>query len=91
MSAIDRLAPSGTMVVDYDRRHLALYAALLDADDAGTDWRDTASSLMMLDVMDQDAESCWRSHVERARWIIGAGLGRALAAFNTPGPIPVAN
>jgi len=82
MGTIDRLAPSGDIAVDYDRRHLALYAALLEADDAGRDWQDAAASLMQLDVTDCNAEACWRSHLERARWIVGDGLGSALVAFN---------
>ena len=82
MEIVDRLAPTGNAVIDYDRRHLALYAALLEADDAGSDWRGAASSLMRLDVSDADAEACWRSHLERARWIVGDGLGSALVAFN---------
>lgn len=83
MSGIERLAPSGYEVVDYDRMHLALYAALLEADDDGCDWRDAAASLMQLDVTHEDAEACWRSHLDRARWIVGEGLATALGAFNT--------
>lgn len=82
MDGIERQAPSGKEVVDYDRRNLALYAALLEADDAGSDWREAASSLMRLDLADKDTEACWRSHLERARWIVGEGLGTALVAFN---------
>ena len=82
METIDRLAPSDGRVIDYDRRHLALYAALLDAADAGGDWRDAASLLMQLDITRFDAEACWRSHLERARWIVNGGLGSALIAFN---------
>lgn len=74
------------MVVDYDRRHLALYAALLEAADAGRAWQDAATSLMRLDVTERDAEACWRSHLERARWIVGDGLGIAIDAFNAPRP-----
>ncbi len=81
METIDRLAPSGA-VVDYDRRNLALYAALLEAADAGQAWQDAATSLMRLDVTECDAEACWRSHLERARWIVGDGLGIAIHAFN---------
>jgi hypothetical protein len=84
MTGIARRAPSGTAVIDYDRRHLALYASLLDADDAGRDWRDAAVALMRLDPGDADAEPCWRSHLERARWIIGEGLATALTAFDAP-------
>lgn len=82
MGGIEQRAPSGGEVLDYDRRNLALYAALLEAVDAGHDWRDSATSLMLLDVTDPDAEACWRSHVERARWIIGEGLESAIVAFS---------
>jgi hypothetical protein len=85
VSVCNRQAPTGNAVVDYDRRHLALYAALLEADDAGRDWQDAAASLMKLDVTECDAEECWRSHLERARWIVGEGLGSALVAFGSRG------
>jgi hypothetical protein len=86
MDIVDRLAPSGDAVLDYDRRHLALYAALLDAEDNEVGWREAAASLMRLDVGAVDAETCWRSHVERARWIVGDGLGIAIEAFNEHRP-----
>lgn len=82
MSIIEALAPAGEEVVDYDRENLALYAALLEADDAGLNWRDAATSLMRLDLSSEGAEACWRSHLNRAKWIVGAGLGAALVAFN---------
>jgi len=81
MDGIERQAPRGKEVVDYDRRNLALYAALLEADDAGRDWRDAASSLMHLDLADKDAEVCWRSHLDRARWIVSDGMELAIVAF----------
>jgi hypothetical protein len=81
MSLLRDLAPIGTQVTDYDRRHLALYAALLDAEDAGLDWSQAASSLLGLDPMGSGTEACWRSHMERARWMVGAGLPNALEAF----------
>lgn len=84
MDAIEPLAPTGDAVVDYDRSNLALYAALLDAADAGRDWRDAASDVMGLDLAACDAETCWRSHLERARWIVGEGLSGAIAAFSAP-------
>jgi len=86
MDVVDPLAPTGNAVADYDRRHLALYAALLEADDASAAWQDAAASLMRIDVTRCDAEACWRSHLERARWIIGDGLGIAIAAFNGRSP-----
>ncbi len=81
LAAKKHRALSGDKVNDYDRHHLSLYAALLDAADAGRDWRHAASTLMGLDVADPDAEACWRAHLERARWIVGDGLGAALEAF----------
>jgi len=82
MDGIEKQAPSGKEVIDYDRRNLALYAALLESDDAGRDWREAATSLMHLDLTDKDTEACWRSHLERARWIVSEGLETALGAFN---------
>ncbi|WP_157220446.1 hypothetical protein [Flavisphingomonas formosensis] len=81
MAGIAQRAPSGD-VVDYDRSNLALYAALLEADDAGQDWRSAATSLMHLNPACPDAEDCWRTHLDRARWIVGEGLAEALVAFN---------
>lgn len=88
MGGIEWLAPSGKEVVDYDRRNLALYAALLEADDVGRDWREAAVDLMRLDVTDADAEACWRSHLDRARWIVGEGLAGAVVAFGVPSQGP---
>jgi len=86
MDLVDRLAPTGNALVDYDRRHLALYAALLEADDAGDRWQEAATSIMQIDITRCDAEASWRSHLERARWIVGDGLGTALEAFNQHRP-----
>ncbi len=80
---ISSVAPLGTVVSDYDRHHLALYAALLDADAAGEDWQQAAVSLMGIDLADAGAEACWRSHLERARWIVGDGLAAAVTTFGT--------
>ena len=77
-------APIGDIVTAYDRERLAQYAALLDAADTGQDWRDAASIILCLDVSDAGAEACWRSHLERARWIVGEGLGQAIEAFGRP-------
>jgi hypothetical protein len=88
---VERSAPQGATVVDYDRRHLALYAALLEADDGGGDWQSAASSLMLLDLADGEAEACWRSHLDRARWIVGEGLGIAIEVFSERWPAIIAD
>jgi len=83
--ALDATAPSGDTVLDYDRRNLLTYAELLDAADAGVDWRDGSLDILGIDpVADADrARCCWDSHLARARWIIGEGLGAAIEAFGT--------
>jgi hypothetical protein len=81
MSAIYPLAPAVETILDYDRRSLALYACVLEANDAGVDWRSAATTLMGLDVTVATAEACWRSHLDRAQWIIGEGLATAIEAF----------
>lgn len=81
MIAIERLAPSDETAVNYDRQHLALYAELLGAEHAGLHWREAAATILRLDVTAADAEACWRSHIDRARWIVGDGLAAAVAAF----------
>lgn len=80
-------APDDDAVVEYDRRHLALYAALLEADDAGQAWQKAAATVLGLDPGDERAERCWRSHLERARWIVGDGLERAITVFSQRVPI----
>ena len=82
MGSISKCAPSSDQVVEYDRHNLALYAALIEADDSGRDWREVASSIMRLDLEQPDAEACWRSHLKRARWIISDGMEAAVTAFS---------
>lgn len=83
---IESLAPASDEVVEYDRQNLALYAALLEADDTGECWEVAATSLMHLDLDCPKTEPCWRSHLERARWIVGAGLESAVRAFGARRP-----
>jgi hypothetical protein len=76
--------PDAAEVCEYDRNHLAIYAALLDAADREVSWDEAAAAIMGLDVSDAGAEACWRSHLERARWIVGEGLAQAIEAFSRP-------
>ncbi|WP_296614644.1 hypothetical protein [Sphingomonas sp.] len=82
---LDRLAPASDSVLDYDRRNLLTYAELLDAADAGVDWLAGALDILGIDpVIDAErARACWDSHLARARWIVGDGLGAAIEAFGT--------
>jgi len=76
--------PDVAEIFEYDRHHLAMYAALLDAADREMAWDEAAAAIMGLDVSQPGAEVCWRSHLERARWIVGEGLGQAIEAFGRP-------
>ncbi|MCG7349867.1 hypothetical protein [Sphingomonas sp. ACRSK] len=80
---LDTVAPSGDAVFDYDRRHLLTYAELLDAEKDDIAWQDGALEILGIDpVIDAArAKICWDSHLARARWITGAGLRAAIAAF----------
>ena len=81
VAEIEDQAREALRVTEDDRCKLPLYAALLDAADEDMDWREAAATILGLDVADAAAEACWRSHLERARWIIGEGLGQAIEAF----------
>ncbi|MDT9598614.1 hypothetical protein [Sphingosinicella rhizophila] len=80
---LDRVAPKGGLVLDYDRRHLLIYAELLYAEAAGLDWQSGALDILGIDpLVDPDhARSCWDSHLARARWITSEGLDDAIEAF----------
>ena len=69
-------APSDDALTYYDRQHFVTYARLLDADKEGADWQSSAAKILQRDVEgDPDAAAlCYHSHMERARWVIGAGL-----------------
>jgi hypothetical protein len=76
------VAPSGQLT-GYDRQNLPVYAELLDANAAGMGWAEGARLILDLDVAvdSENARKCWESHLARARWIVGEGLGSALQAF----------
>ena len=83
MSQLRDFAPCGEPVTDYDRKHLALYAALLDAEEAELAWEQMVITILGRDPRIPGAEACLRSHIERARWITGAGLKFALSSFSS--------
>lgn len=85
MNTLENIAPEGP-ATPYDRRQLLIYAELIDAADAGVDWREGAEPILGLDPLSDPemVRRCWESHLARARWIVGDGLGDAIAAFGSP-------
>lgn len=79
--SVRALAPAESSLTAYDRMQMLTYARLLDAERDGYDWTAAASEILLLDA-DRDrvtAELCWRSHLDRAHWIVGEGLVIAAA------------
>ncbi|MEM7669219.1 MAG: DUF2285 domain-containing protein, partial [Pseudomonadota bacterium] len=76
-----KIAPDDAFITAYDREHMAIYARLVSAYDAGADWIDTATLILGLDVMADEAAAfvCFRSHTERALWVATKGYRQALA------------
>lgn len=75
-------APSG-QISEYDRQHLSIYAELLDAEANNMDWVEGVKTVLRLnaEIPPADARQCWESHLARARWIVGEGLGAAITVF----------
>ncbi len=69
-------------VCEYDLSNLALYAALLDAVDAGHSWQECAGRIMGLKEHDLVSFDVFDRHLRRARWIIAEGLQEALVVFS---------
>ena len=72
--------PQTPGLTDYDRKHLALYARLLDAEEEGADWTEVVRVLFGLDPK-RDAERARRvydSHLSRALWMTRHGFADLL-------------
>ncbi|SLK08782.1 hypothetical protein [Novosphingobium mathurense] len=65
-------APDGGPITEYDVSHFLTYARLIDAERAGTDWREAASEILLCAVEDDPAGSrrCWESHLARAHGVV---------------------
>jgi hypothetical protein len=68
--------PQSPDSTDYDRKHLALYARLLDADEEGAEWTEVVQILFGLDPKrDADrARGVYDSHLSRAVWMTQHGF-----------------
>lgn len=71
--AIRVRAPETAGLTDYDVSHFLTYARLIDAERAGTDWREAASTILLCDVEGhpEATRQCWQTHLARAHWVVG--------------------
>lgn len=76
---VDR-APDVAQLTAYDESHLAAYLRLLDADEEGADWRETAAVVLGVDAAaePQRAKTMHDSHLARARWMTEVGYAHLL-------------
>ena len=74
-TAINEAPPASEHLTDYDRRHLATYARLLDAAADEADWREVATVVLGLDpsAEPERSERVHAAHLERARWMTRIG------------------
>jgi len=73
-------APNLSQLTAYDESHLADYLRLLDADEAGADWREVATSILGVDAAAEPhrARAMHASHLARARWMTEVGYAHLL-------------
>ncbi|WP_334146685.1 DNA -binding domain-containing protein [Hyphomicrobium sp.] len=73
--AFEDSPPLTLRVNAYDERHLVTYLRLLDAAEAGANWRDVVRIVFALDVeADPDrARRVHEAHLSRARWMSEVG------------------
>ncbi len=67
--------PTSETITDYDRRHLATYLRLLDAEADGAEWQEVVRVIFGLDPGKDpdDAERVHASHLARAHWMTAHG------------------
>ncbi len=75
-SGVVELAPSESVVTEYDHAHMLTYARLLDAERDGHKWSVVAVEVLDLNVSvdGEGARRCWQSHLERAHWLVREGF-----------------
>jgi hypothetical protein len=73
-------APESAQLTAYDEAHLQDYLRLLDADDEGADWRQTAATIFGINAAAEPerAKTMHDSHLARARWMTEIGYSHLL-------------
>ncbi len=81
---ISDIAPTASILTDYDRQHASTYLRLLDAESDGADWKDVARIVLYIDPARESdrARHAWKatspahSRSRSHRW--RGGISRAL-------------
>lgn len=68
-------APQDASLTDYDRDHAVTYLRLLDAEEAGADWKEVAQVLLGVDPGRdfERAQVMHSTHLARAKWMRDSG------------------
>lgn len=68
-------APQDAVLTDYDRDHAATYLRLLDAEEAGADWREVSRLVLGVDpgAEFERAQVMHSTHLARAKWVRDGG------------------
>ena len=69
------LAPTAPSLTEYDRVQCGAYLRLLDAEEAGADWREVAAIVFGVDPVQEPkrSEAMYASHLARAHWMSRQG------------------
>lgn len=71
-------APNSDNITSYDREHFKLYLRLLDAEENDIHWEIAAVKIMGLEAGDLSNKYCWKSHLQRAKWLSDFGYRQLL-------------
>ena len=79
------VAPNESVLTTYDEQHLVTYWRLLDAEAAGSDWKEVARIVLHIDPDREPvrARNAFDSHLARARWMADHGYRDLLRGGTT--------
>ncbi|MET4036677.1 MULTISPECIES: DUF2285 domain-containing protein [unclassified Bradyrhizobium] len=68
-------APTDLALTVYDEQHVVTYMRLLDAEQAGADWREVVRIVLHIDPEREPdrARNAYQSHLSRAKWVTEQG------------------
>ena len=78
--AVADAAPGAPVLTPYDEQHLITYLRLLDAAEAGAEWKEVSRVMLGIDpeTAPDRARRAWETHLARARWMVESGYRHLL-------------